>query len=52
MATLLQKNMLIIEENHGKFRLCLIVAPHILLSTKEYDFGQNLGFILEALPLL
>ena len=30
------KNILVIEEINGKFRLCLIVALRLLLSTKEY----------------
>ena len=35
MAILLQKNMLVTEETQGKFGLCLIAAPRLLLSTKE-----------------
>ena len=37
MAILLQKNMLVIEEIQAKFGLCLIVAPRLLLSIKEYE---------------
>ena len=38
MAILLQKNVLVTEEIQGKFGLCLIVAPRLLLSTKELTF--------------
>ena len=36
MAILSQKNMLVIRENQGESLLCLIIAPRLLLSTKEY----------------
>ena len=37
MEILLQKNILVIVENQVKFGLCLIVAPRLLLSIKEYE---------------
>ena len=42
-AILSPKNMLVIEEIRGKSGLCLIVAPRLLLSTKEYSHGSKMS---------